>query len=61
MKLLALVLAALTLLPVAASAQQASPTLQKIADTGVIRMGYRESSVPHSYLDGTRPIGFSIC
>ena len=30
-------------------------------ETGTITLGYRESSVPFSYLDGNqKPIGFSI-
>jgi ABC-type amino acid transport substrate-binding protein len=39
---------------------QAQPTLEKLQQSGVIRIGHRESSVPHSYLDGTKPVGFSI-
>ncbi len=36
-------------------------TLRKIADTGVVTFGYRESSVPFSYLDGPhKPIGFGV-
>lgn len=38
-----------------------SPTLQKIQQTGVIVLGYREASVPFSYLDDKQqPIGYSI-
>lgn len=41
--------------------QSASPTLQRIQQTGVIVLGYRESSVPFSYLDDKQqPIGYSI-
>ncbi len=36
-------------------------TLQKIANSGRITLGYRESSVPFSYLAGPRqPIGFGV-
>jgi ABC-type amino acid transport substrate-binding protein len=46
-------------LPMAVSAQAAT-TLEKLQQTGTIRIGHRESSVPHSYLVGTRPMGFSM-
>lgn len=46
-------------LPAAVLAQPAG-TLDKLQQTGVIRIGHRESSVPHSYLVGTRPMGFSM-
>ena len=52
-------LTALLALP-AARAQDLSPTLKKIADSGAVRIGYRESSVPFSYLDGTKPVGFAM-
>ena len=42
----------------AASAQ--SGTLDRIAQTGVIKVGHRESSVPFSYLDGGKPVGFAM-
>ncbi len=39
----------------------AETTLQRIASTGTIVIGYRESSVPFSYLDSEkRPIGYAI-
>jgi glutamate/aspartate transport system substrate-binding protein len=45
----------------AAQAQESSPTLRKIREAGVISIGYRESSVPFSYLDDAqRPIGYSM-
>lgn len=45
----------------AAMAQVAGETLQKIKDTGTLTIGYRESSIPFSYLDGQqKPVGFSI-
>ena len=38
-----------------------SPTLRKIREAGVISLGYRDSSVPFSYLDESqRPIGYSV-
>jgi glutamate/aspartate transport system substrate-binding protein len=48
-----------------AMAQEAAPgltgTLKKIKDTGTITVGYRESSVPFSYLDDKQaPIGFAM-
>jgi glutamate/aspartate transport system substrate-binding protein len=51
---------ALTLTSSAAFAQE-SPTLQKIKQEGAITIGYRESSIPFSYLDDKQqPIGFSM-
>jgi len=45
----------------AALAQAAGDTLQKIKETGTITLGYRESSVPFSFLDGQqKPVGISI-
>lgn len=42
-------------------AEDLTGTLKKIKDTGTITIGYRESSVPFSYLDGEqKPVGFSI-
>ncbi len=39
----------------------AADTLQKVAATGVVTFGYRESSVPFSYLDGPhKPSGFGV-
>ena len=36
-------------------------TLKKVHDTGVITLGYREDSIPFSFLNpGGRPIGYSI-
>lgn len=38
-----------------------SPTLRKIREAGVISLGYRDASVPFSYLDDAqRPIGYSM-
>ncbi|CCF98664.1 amino acid ABC transporter substrate-binding protein [Ralstonia solanacearum] len=49
--------------PLAVSAVHAmasTPTLDRIHDTGTIRLAYREDSVPFSYTDGGKPIGYSI-
>lgn len=46
--------------PLAASAQN-SGTLAKIAESGQIVLGHRESSVPFAYLDANqKPVGYSI-
>jgi len=38
-----------------------SGTLKKIKDTGTITLGYRESSLPFSYLNKrAQPIGYSL-
>src|SRR5438309_4260346 len=58
--------AALVLLTTAACAQTGSneglsPTLANIKSTHVVRLGYRESSPPFSFLDqANRPIGYSL-
>jgi glutamate/aspartate transport system substrate-binding protein len=45
----------------AAPAQQLSGTLKKIKDTGAIKVGHRDASVPFSYLDDNqRPVGYSM-
>src|SRR6195952_5499821 len=58
-------LAALVFLAVPAAAQSSgeglSPTLANIKKTHVVRLGYRESSPPFSFLDqSNRPIGYSL-
>ena len=58
-------LAAAILLAAPAGAQTASeglsPTLANIKKTHVVRLGYRESSPPFSFLDqSNRPIGYSL-
>lgn len=65
LRMLSRVLAALALggaVPCAVGAEElASPTLRKIRDTGLITLGYRDASVPFSYLDAKRrPIGYSM-
>jgi ABC-type amino acid transport substrate-binding protein len=45
----------------AAAAQQLTGTLKQVKSTGSITLGYRESSIPFSYLTkGGVPIGYSI-
>jgi glutamate/aspartate transport system substrate-binding protein len=42
-------------------AEELTGTLRKIKETGVINIGYRDSSIPFSYLDDSqKPIGFAI-
>ena len=59
-------LLAASLLATAAAAQTVdnnglSPTLANIRSTQVVRLGYRESSPPFSFLDqANRPIGYSL-
>jgi glutamate/aspartate transport system substrate-binding protein len=57
-------LLALVLLATAATAQTSeglSPALARIKNTHVVRLGYRESSPPFSFLDqANRPIGYSL-
>ncbi len=44
-----------------ASAQELTGTLKKIKETGQITLGYRDSSVPFSYLDGSqKPVGYAM-
>ncbi len=53
--------AAAGLLAAPLQAQELTGTLKKIKDTGVIKIGHRDASVPLSYLDDKqRPIGYSI-
>ncbi|MGE5523336.1 MAG: transporter substrate-binding domain-containing protein [Rhodospirillaceae bacterium] len=45
----------------AAAAQDLTGTLKKVKDTGTITIGYRESSIPFSYLDDKQqPIGYAM-
>ena len=63
MKKLASLFAAglLSLAAIPAQAQELTGTLKKIADSGEIVVGHRESSVPFAYLDeNQKPIGYSI-
>src|SRR3979409_226054 len=44
-----------------ANAEELTGTLKKIKETGTINIGYRDSSIPFSYLDDSqKPIGFAI-
>jgi glutamate/aspartate transport system substrate-binding protein len=53
--------ATFALLFASAAMAQSSDTLQKIKDTGAITLGFRESSVPFSFLDAQqRPVGISM-
>ena len=56
---LAVVLTGAVMWP-SAQAQDGKPTLAKVAETGTMRVAYRESSVPFSYLDNAKPIGFGV-
>ncbi len=50
-----------TLLPNLAFSEPLTGTLKKINETGAINVGYRESSIPFSYLDDKQqPIGYAI-
>ena len=63
MKHLALMLATLVAgaSTATASAAELTGTLKKIKDTGAIKVGYREASIPFSYLDDRQqPIGYSM-
>ena len=59
-KLLVIVAAcAVCAAPVAA--QELTGTLKKIKDTGVVKIGHRDASIPFSYLDDKqRPIGYGV-
>ena len=60
MKLLSVVFAA-TLAFASLSPVLAQGRLDKIKDSGQVTLGYRESSIPFSYLDGEqRPVGYSM-
>jgi glutamate/aspartate transport system substrate-binding protein len=53
--------AALAVLAAPAFAEELTGTLQKIKDSGTITIGYRETSMPFSYIDDSqKPIGFAL-
>lgn len=53
--------AMMSTLMTAAQAQELSGTLKKIKETGEITIGYRESSIPFSFLDDKQqPVGYAI-
>lgn len=59
-KILAASVAA-ALLSASAMAQELSGTLKKVKDSGTLTVGYRETSIPFSYLDDKQqPIGYSM-
>src|SRR3954464_9486833 len=44
-----------------AMAQELTGTLKNVKDTGAITLGYRESSIPFSYLDDNqKPVGYAM-
>ena len=44
-----------------AKAEELTGTLKNIKETGTITLGYRDSSIPFSYLDDNqKPIGFAM-
>ena len=48
-------------LALSAGAQEPTGTLKKIKDTGVVKVGHRDSSIPFSYLDDKqKPIGYGV-
>ncbi|MBA2676059.1 MAG: transporter substrate-binding domain-containing protein [Ramlibacter sp.] len=54
-------LLSLALLAAASSAALADDTLQKVAQGGKLSIGYRESSIPFSYVGGPgKPMGFGM-
>ncbi|GJE61960.1 amino acid ABC transporter substrate-binding protein [Methylobacterium trifolii] len=51
----------LSLPGISARAEDLTGTLKKVKDTGAITIGYRDSSVPFSYLDGDqKPVGYAM-
>ncbi len=57
----AVIAAALALASLPSGAQELTGTLKKIKETGAIALGFRDSSVPFSYLDDKQqPIGFAM-
>src|ERR1043166_4283775 len=44
-----------------ANAQELTGTLKNVKDTGAITLGFRDSSIPFSYLDDNqKPIGYAM-
>jgi glutamate/aspartate transport system substrate-binding protein len=44
-----------------ARAEELTGTLKNIKDTGTITLGFRDSSIPFSYLDDNqKPVGFAM-
>lgn len=61
MRLAYLTLVACLAAPFSGQAQELTGTLKKIKETGTITLGFRDSSVPFSYLDDKQqPVGYAI-
>lgn len=61
MKLLPLILAATVSVVGMTAAQAENSLIDKIKSTGELTLGYRESSIPFSYLDDNqKPVGYSM-
>ncbi len=59
--LLSTALFAAALIATPAAAQELTGTLKKIKDTGVVKIGHRDASIPFSYLDDQqKPIGYGV-
>ena len=44
-----------------ANSEELSGTLKNVKETGVITLGYRDSSIPFSYLDDNqKPVGYAM-
>ena len=44
-----------------AQAEELTGTLKKVQETGAITLGYRDTSIPFSYLDADqKPVGFAM-
>jgi glutamate/aspartate transport system substrate-binding protein len=60
LRMIGLVMAA-TFCAAQANAEELTGTLKKVKETGTITIGYRDSSIPFSYLDDNqKPIGFAM-
>ena len=58
---LLLTVAACAICAAPVAAQELTGTLKKIKDTGVVKIGHRDASIPFSYLDDKqRPIGYGV-
>jgi len=58
---LPLLIAALMFVAAPAIAQELTGTLKKVKDSGTITIGYRDASIPFSYLDqNQKPIGYAM-
>lgn len=54
-------IAAASLFTAPVQAQELAGTLKKVKDTGVIKIGHRDASIPFSYLDDQqKPIGYGV-